>query len=187
MAAEKQALGRRAGLEVRQGKRGVLGSSAYPCSDLDQPSPCAPLDVPITSLGAKHRDVACQMCWHEGTVRDLLVPHVSLLTVTHLLPQQPEQADSHGVQSPAKPSPVPSGLCQKHPHEQRFSVERGDTGRQGFLPAWPPQRVTEHLTGAGESVAAWAPIISSSKQQQAGTGAWCPCRVQSPPILCSTV
>lgn len=59
-----------------QGKRGVLGSSAYPCHDLDQPSPCAPLDVPITLLGARHRDMACQVCWREGTVRDLLVLHL---------------------------------------------------------------------------------------------------------------
>lgn len=71
LAAEKQALGRRrAGLEVWQRKHGVSRSSAYPCLELDQPSPCVPLDVPITSLGARHKDVACQMCWHEGTVRD---------------------------------------------------------------------------------------------------------------------
>lgn len=96
--------------------------------------------------------------------------------VTHL-PQQSEQADSRGVQSPAKPSPVSSGLCQEHPHGLGPSVEMGDTGRQGFLPAWLLQRVTEHLTGAGGSVAAWSPIISSSRQQQAGAGAWRPCRV----------
>ena len=142
MAAEKQALGRRrAGLEVWQRKRGVLGSSAYPRLELDQPSPCAPSDVPITSPGARHRDGACQMCWHEDIVRDLLlIPYLLLLRMTQLLPQEPEQADSCGVQSPAKPRPVPSGPSKKHPHGQGFSVEMGDTGRQGFLAAWSPSK-----------------------------------------------
>ena len=115
VAAEKQTLGRRrAGLEVWQRKCGVLGSSTYPCLELDQPSPpCAALDAPIT-LGARHRDVACQMCWREVTMRELLlIPYLLLLKMTQraaqLPPQDPEQADSCGVQSPAKPSLVPSG------------------------------------------------------------------------------
>lgn len=76
------------------------------------------------------------MRWHEGTVRDLpLIPYLLLLRMTQLLPQEPEQADLCGVQSPAKPRPVPSGPSKEHPHGQDFSVEMGDTGRQGCIPA----------------------------------------------------
>lgn len=58
--------------------------------------------------------------------------------MTQFLPQEPEQADSCGVRSPAKPSPVPSGPSKKHPHGQGFTVEMGNRGRQGFLPVCPP-------------------------------------------------
>lgn len=62
VAAEEQALGRRrAGLEVWQRKHGILECSAYPCPELDQTTPCVCLDVPIISLGVRHRDGPCQM------------------------------------------------------------------------------------------------------------------------------
>lgn len=65
VTAEELALGRRrAGLEVWQRKHGILESSAYPCPELDQTIPCVPLDVPITSLGVRHRQ-AMPGEWHE--------------------------------------------------------------------------------------------------------------------------
>lgn len=59
--------------------------------------------------------------------------------MTQFIPQEPEQEDSCGIQSPAKPSPVPSAhFHKKHPHGQGFCVEMEDTNRQGFPPAWSP-------------------------------------------------
>lgn len=61
VAVEEQALGRRAGLEVWERKHGILESSAYSCPELDRTTLCVPFDMPITSLGVRHRDGPCHM------------------------------------------------------------------------------------------------------------------------------
>lgn len=39
---------------------------------------------------------------------------------------------------PCKTQPSPFRAHKKHLHGQGFCVERGDTDRQGFIPAWSP-------------------------------------------------
>lgn len=153
---------RRAGLDVWQRKGGVLGSSAYLHLEWDQPSLCACFDVPNTSLGAKHRDGPCQMCWHGGTVRDLLlIPYVD--GITQLLPRQPKQEDSPVCRAPQNPAHSRQGLVRSIPTD---SVEMGDRGGRASSQPGPSLRLTEHIKRTGGAVAALAPLTPSSKQQQ---------------------
>lgn len=166
VAVANLALGRkRAELEVWQRERGVLGSSAHPCLELDQPSPCVPLDGPITSLGARHRDRACWMCWHEGTVRDLLlIPYFccsGYLSSYHRSLNRQTHVVCRALQNPAQSLQGPV---------RSISMNRVSVWRWRY-------RLTEHTTRAGGSVAAWAHLTPSSKQQQAGAGVWHLCKV----------
>lgn len=119
-------------------------------------------------------DETCQMKeWHEYS--ETSPAHPIPAEMTQLLLQEPEQVDSCGIQSPAKPSPGPSGPIRGIPMD-RVSVWRWkiQTGRASPQPG-PPQRLPEHITRAGVSVAAWDPLPShpSCNGQESGSCARC--------------
>lgn len=120
-------------------------------------------------------DDTCQIT--DMKYKETSAAHPIPAEMTQLLPQEPEQEDSCGVQSPAKPSLVPSGPIRSISMD-RVSVWRGEiqTGR-ALSQLGPPQRLAEHITRAGGSVAAWTTFTLSSKLQQAGVCSCARCKI----------